>query len=40
MPTRRSRFWERRTGAALSALPGATAYHRRETDSTLLHAVL
>ena len=32
--------WERRAGAALSALPGAPAYRRREPERTLLHAVV
>jgi hypothetical protein len=32
--------WERRTGAALAALPGAPAYRRREPEKTLLHAVV
>lgn len=34
------KVWERRTGAALAALPGAPAYRRREPERTLLHAVV
>jgi hypothetical protein len=29
--------WERRTGAALAALPGAPRYRCREPEETLLH---
>jgi len=32
--------WERGTGATLAVLQGTPAYRRRETEKTLIHAVV
>lgn len=37
---RTGEVWERRSGAALAAFPGAPAYRRREPEKTLLHTVI